>query len=173
MGDLITTSAVIPDLAVKPVEGNGYPLGALPVGTTICLVQQIPDSLWVEVRKGKESAEILRKTGDRVIVRSSNGLEYSYDQKCICVAGTVSIHPLKDMVIGSPNRARWLGNRPRSGLWQRKGGRFGRKVKKPPPVKAIDPPKAKPESKKMMMYAQSEGGRGSMRAGKTKLAPRW
>lgn len=40
--------------------------------------------------------------------------------------------------IGSPNRNRELGNRPRSGLWQRKTGRFGRKIRPPPPLKIID-----------------------------------
>lgn len=40
--------------------------------------------------------------------------------------------------IGSPNRNRELGNRPRSGLWQRKTGRFGRKIRPPPPLKVID-----------------------------------
>jgi len=40
--------------------------------------------------------------------------------------------------IGSPNRNRELGNRPRSGLWQRKTGRFGRKIKPPPPLKIIN-----------------------------------
>lgn len=39
--------------------------------------------------------------------------------------------------IGSPNRNRELGNRPRSGLWQRKTGRFGRKIRPPPPLKVI------------------------------------
>lgn len=45
--------------------------------------------------------------------------------------------------IGSPNRNRELGNRPRSGLWQRKTGRFGRKIRPPPPLKIIDGLKAK------------------------------
>jgi len=40
--------------------------------------------------------------------------------------------------IGSPNRNRELGNRPRSGLWQRKTGRFGRKIRPPPPLKIIN-----------------------------------
>lgn len=39
--------------------------------------------------------------------------------------------------IGSPQRNRWLGNRPRSGLWKRKDGRHGRKIKPPKPVKQI------------------------------------
>ena len=50
------------------------------------------------------------------------------------MVGTNSIHPLKALPIGSPNRMRWLGMRPRSGLWQRKDGTRGRKIKKPPPT---------------------------------------
>lgn len=45
--------------------------------------------------------------------------------------------------IGSAQRNRELGNRPRSGLWQRKTGRHGRKIRKLPPMREIQPPKAK------------------------------
>lgn len=38
---------------------------------------------------------------------------------------------------------RQLGNRPRSGLWQRKDGRFGRKIRKLPPMTLVPPPPAK------------------------------
>ena len=41
-GDLIRSTTEIPDMAVKPIEGNSHPLGALPVGTEICMVQHIP-----------------------------------------------------------------------------------------------------------------------------------
>ncbi|KAG8254908.1 54S ribosomal protein L2 mitochondrial, partial [Homalodisca vitripennis] len=41
------------------------------------------------------------------------------------------------MHIGSPNRLRELGYRPRSGLFQLKTGRFGRKIYALPPVKEI------------------------------------
>ena len=37
---------------------------------------------------------------------------------------------------------RELGIRPHSGLWHRKDGRFGRKIKPPPPVKVLLPEKA-------------------------------
>lgn len=40
-GDLIRTTGKIPSNPVKPVEGDSYPLGALPLGTQICLVQWI------------------------------------------------------------------------------------------------------------------------------------
>lgn len=52
-------------------------------------------------------------------------------------AGRLSnIHHNKEH-IGSPNRLRELGRRPRSGLEQRKSGRFGRKIYALPPVKII------------------------------------
>jgi len=50
VGDLIRTSWKIPTMPVKPIEGDSYPLGALPVGTTICLVQWYPDSDVVKVK---------------------------------------------------------------------------------------------------------------------------
>ena len=53
--------------------------------------------------------------GDRVIVENSERMQYSFDQRCQCVVGQVSIHPLKACHIGTPNRLRWLGIRPRSG----------------------------------------------------------
>ena len=39
VGDLIRTSARIPPNPVRPIEGDSHPLGALPVGTEVCLVQ--------------------------------------------------------------------------------------------------------------------------------------
>ena len=44
-GDLITTSWRIPKIPVKPIEGNSYPLGALPAGTRVCLLQKYHDSV--------------------------------------------------------------------------------------------------------------------------------
>ena len=35
----------------------------------------------------------------------------SIPQEAQCVVGTVSIHPLKALPIGSPNRKRWLGEK--------------------------------------------------------------
>jgi large subunit ribosomal protein L2 len=47
--------------------------------------------------------------------------------------------------IGSPNNLRALGNRPRSGLWQRKSGKHGRKIRRPPPVQELLPQEARPK----------------------------
>ena len=74
------------------------------------------------------------QVGDRIVIKCWDKLEFSIPQDAQCVVGTVSIHPLKALPISSPNRMRWLGMRPRSGLWQRKDGYRGRKIKKPPPT---------------------------------------
>lgn len=69
--------------------------------------------------------------------------------------------------IGSPNRNRELGNRPRSGLWQRKTGRFGRKIKRLPPMRIVGPPKER-EPKKIVMTSGEY--RYAIRKGKGPLA---
>ena len=81
------------------------------------------------------------------------------DQRCQCVVGKVSIHPLKDGVIGSPNRKRWWGMAPRSGLWHRKTGIHGRKIRALPPVEEVNKPL--PElNENLMLNLDSEGNMG-------------
>jgi len=168
-GDLITTTWKIPKIPVKPIEGNSYPLGALPTGTQVCLVQKYHDKrpdetkaiIKPEMYFYNESTYglIKNKVGDRVVVENTDKMQYSFDQRCQCVVGKVSIHPLKAMHIGSPNRMRWLGIRPRSGLWHRKTGRFGRKIRALPPVKMVireEPSK----DKTIVLNCPNEGSKG-------------
>ena len=95
--------------------------------------------------------------------------QLSFDQHCQCVVGKISIHPLKALPIGSPNRMRWLGIRPRSGFWQRKTGRHGRKIRALPPVARIDPPEEVGD-KKVVLTLPTEGTRGRLKQ-KTKPFP--
>jgi len=133
-GDLIRTFTTIPVNPIRPVEGDSHPLGALPLGTTVCQVERWPgEGAWYAV-KAEENAKILRKVGDRVVIKCWDRLEFAIPEEAQCVVGTISIHPLKALPIGSPNRMRWLGIRPRSGLFQKKDGTKGRKIKKPPPT---------------------------------------
>ena len=41
-GDIIRTHTVIPPNPIRPTEGDSHPLGALPTGTTVCLVEAWP-----------------------------------------------------------------------------------------------------------------------------------
>lgn len=57
--------------------------------------------------------------------------------------------------MGSAQRRRWLGRRPASGLWQRKTGYNGRKIRPLPPVKEY---KAKiPDTPVMKFTLNGEG----------------
>ena len=83
-GDLLTTTTKIPPNPVRPVEGNGYPLGALPVGADICMVQWYPDSDEIKIFNSEEFVKIVRKVGDRVIIqRQDTKHQFSLDQRCV------------------------------------------------------------------------------------------
>nr|CAG4650452.1 EOG090X0COM [Sida crystallina] len=139
-GDLISTSSHIPRIAIRPKEGDAHPLGALPIGTKICCVEKYPGAGGTISVNAGSHALLSRKVGSRCIVQMPSKQEVSLKQECMAVVGQVS-NPLYNTIpIGSPNRLRWLGFRPRSGLWHRKDGRFGRKIRPLPPVKVVDGP---------------------------------
>jgi len=180
-GDLIRTHTAIPVNPIRPVEGDSHPLGALPQGTTVCLVETWPGEGAMLASKAEENCKVMRKVeyqgSTRVVVKCNNDREYAIPQEAQCVVGTVSIHPLKALPIGSPNRKRWLGMAPRSGLWQRKDGRKGRKIKKPPPTIYTMPYEeyhagvgtpSNPgfKCRTVILDNLSEGKRGRIRAGK-------
>lgn len=66
--------------------------------------------------------------------------ELAIRETCMATVGRVSNIGHIDVQLGSHQKNRELGNRPRSGLWQRKTGRFGRKIKPIPPMKYMKPP---------------------------------
>jgi large subunit ribosomal protein L2 len=158
-GDIIRTSKFIPRIPVRPNEGDAYPLGALPVGTIVHNIEKYPDCGKHFVHAAGCFATILRKFDDRVVILMPNKREYALLQNCMAVVGRLSNVEHSRTPIGSPNRSRELGNRPRSGLWQRKSGRHGRKIKKPPPMKLHGPPK-KPEKPPLQLnlHSLSKGG---------------
>ncbi|XP_043531583.1 39S ribosomal protein L2, mitochondrial [Chiloscyllium plagiosum] len=57
-------------------------------------------------------------------------------ESCVATVGRVSNVDHNKRVIGKAGRNRWLGIRPSSGLWQRKGGWAGRKIRPLPPMKS-------------------------------------
>ena len=57
-------------------------------------------------------------------------------ETCMVTVGRVSNVDHNKRIIGKAGRNRWLGIRPSSGLWKRKGGWAGRKIKPLPPMKS-------------------------------------
>lgn len=137
-GDLIHTSCHIPRIPVRPKEGDAYPLGALPVGTEINCVEKYPGLGGFLIHSAGTYATVLRKApNNHVVIQVPSKKEFSLPQTCMCTVGRLSNAEHGSTPIGSAQRNRELGNRPRSGWWQRKSGRHGRKIRKPPPTRTF------------------------------------
>ncbi|XP_011314669.1 39S ribosomal protein L2, mitochondrial [Fopius arisanus] len=139
-GQIIKTSRAIPRIPVRAFEGDAYPLGALSVGTNVYNIEKYPEKGGTLINAAGTSGTIIRKDGhDRVIVQLPSKRLVSLFHTCLACVGRVSNILHGETPIGSAQKNRELGNRPRSGLWQRKTGRFGRKIKPPRPIKYYDP----------------------------------
>jgi len=130
-GDIVRTSSFIPQIPVTPNEGDAYPLGALPEGTMVHCLEKLPGYGQRLVHSAGSFATIVRNMKDQVIVRMPSKHEFTMDAKCMACVGRIGNVEHSSIPIGSAQRLRELGYRPRSGLWQRKTGRFGRKIRAP------------------------------------------
>ncbi|KAF5304336.1 hypothetical protein FQA39_LY09715 [Lamprigera yunnana] len=137
-GDIIRTSCHIPRIPVRPREGDAYPLGALPLGTKVNCIEKYPGLGGFLVHSAGTCATIVRKApNNHVIIQVPSKKEFCLPHTCMCTVGRLSNIEHGSTPIGSAQRNRELGNRPRSGWWQRKTGRFGRKLRRPPPVRTF------------------------------------
>jgi len=137
VGDLITTYSDIPKNPVKPKVGDAHPVGALPMGTTIHSIEMYPGQGGHWCINAGTCATILRRINDQVVVQLPSKKEACISKWCMAVVGQVSNPEHKDQHIGSANRLRRLGYRSRSGLWHRKDGYCGRKIRPLAPMKTF------------------------------------
>ncbi|RWS30014.1 ribosomal protein L2-like protein [Leptotrombidium deliense] len=145
-GDIIKTINVIPRNPIPGEEGNAYPVGALLPGTLIHNIEKIPNQPGLRPEIGETRycinagthATILRRWKDSVVIKLPNGSELTVSPKCMAVVGKVSNvnHYTVNYLI--PQRMRWKGIRPRSGLWHKKDGYCGRKMRKPKPLNFLE-----------------------------------
>ena len=138
-GDLIRTFGGIPRMPVKPVPGDAHPLGALPIGTTVCCVEVIPGQGASIARAAGTFATYLRKNGDMCVLQMPSKRELSVSERCMAVVGRVSNLEHENFQWGSANAKRFAGHKQHTGLWHRKTGRFGRKIRPPKPMISFDP----------------------------------
>lgn len=105
---------------VRAQEGDAYPLGALPIGTRVHCVEQTPGFTYHKIRAAGTYGTILRKFDKYVVVQDTRKHELAFHETCMATVGRVSNIGHQDVKLGSHQKNRELGNRPRSGLWQRK-----------------------------------------------------
>ncbi|XP_037540794.1 39S ribosomal protein L2, mitochondrial [Nematolebias whitei] len=135
-GDLIKTSAVIGRMAVAANEGDAYPLGALPVGTLVNNLELQPMKGSEFIRAAGTNGVLLRKINGTAIVQLPSKQQVQVRDTCMVTVGRVSNVDHNKQHIGKAGRNRWFGVRPSSGLWKKKGGWAGRKIKPLPPMKS-------------------------------------
>lgn len=138
-GDVLRTHQGVTRNPVRPSEGDAYPLGALPLGTQVHCVEKYPGLGGFLIHAAGTYGTIIRRDGDRMIVQMPSKKQFSLHETCMATVGRLSNVEHGSTPIGSAQRNRELGNRPRSGLWQRKDGRHGRKIRPLPPVRKFDP----------------------------------
>ncbi|KAI1894647.1 hypothetical protein AGOR_G00117910 [Albula goreensis] len=135
-GDIIKTSGTISHMAVSANEGDAHPLGALPVGTLINNLELYPGKGAQYIRAAGTCGVLLRKVNGTAIVQLPSKQQIQVLETCMATVGRVSNVNHNKRIIGKAGRNRWLGIRPSSGLWKRKGGWAGRKIKPLPPMKS-------------------------------------
>lgn len=134
--------------SVRAAEGDAHPVGSLPLGTIVHNVEIFPGEGGKFARAAGTSAQLMRKVDERCILRLPSKREISVSQECMVTVGRVSNIDHNKKPIGKAGRSRWLGIRPQSGLWHRKTGYNGRKIKAAKPVKVY----AKKPSKKPLRH---------------------
>lgn len=144
-GDLITSSGHIGRMAVFAQEGDAHPLGALPVGTLVNCLEVTPGRGAQLIRAAGTCGVLLRKVNGTAIVQLPSKRQVQVLETCVATVGRISNVDHNKRVIGKAGRNRWLGIRPSSGLWKRKGGWAGRKIKPLPALKSyVKLPSASP-----------------------------
>ena len=136
-GDIIKTVNVIPKNPVRVQEGDAWPLGAIPPGTSVNNVERIVGEGGFYCHYAGGSATVGRRIDNMIVVKLASKKEIALDEKCMAVVGKTSNTEHVKINRLCPQRSRWLGNRPRSGLWHRKDGYCGRKPHPPKPLQFI------------------------------------
>jgi len=135
MGDIIRSSSHIPEIPGPGKPGDSFSLGALANGTEVCCVERFPGEGAFYLMKAGEKGHVVRRTKEgRIVVHVRERLQVALEPTCNAVVGQCSNEFFDEVHVGSATRLRWLGFRPRSGLWQRKTGYHGRKVRPIPPA---------------------------------------
>ncbi|XP_078452547.1 large ribosomal subunit protein uL2m [Lampetra planeri] len=134
-GDVIKTSGFIGRMAVLAHEGDAYPVGALPVGTLINNLEVKPGAGAQLIRAAGTCGLLIRKVEGTAIIQLPSKHQIQVAETCMATVGRVSRVDHNKEPIGKAGRNRRFGRRPQSGLWQRKGGWAGRKIRPLPPIK--------------------------------------
>lgn len=170
-GQIISTSCYIPENTVIGIEGNAYPvklyfyciynsqfqLGALNVGTLVNSVERYPTmNSEVFIRAAATAGQIVRHQGDFVVVRLPHKHEFSMHKTCMATVGRLSHPEFWSYHFGSAQMHRRFGYHPSSGLFQKKDGYCGRKIRPLPPVRVLDKEPEPPRPRQLFTFTKKQ-----------------
>ncbi|GMR46824.1 hypothetical protein PMAYCL1PPCAC_17019, partial [Pristionchus mayeri] len=156
-GHIIRTSGYLTENPLIGIEGNAYPLGSLAPGTLINCVERFPtmDSDVFVVKAGT-AATIVRQQGDFVVIKLPHKHEFSLHRTCMATVGRLSHADIEGKIFGSAQMHRRWGYKMSSGLFHKKDGYFGRKVRALPPVRVLDTPVGPPPLKQKFTLTKAQ-----------------
>ncbi|KAI1301317.1 39S ribosomal protein L2, mitochondrial [Halotydeus destructor] len=137
-GDIVKTTNIIPRKPIRVEEGDTWPLGAIPPGTLIHCVEQIVGEGAHYALVAGSSCEVMRRMGKMIVVKLHLKNEVALDERCMATVGRCSNTEHNTINLLIPQRMRWKGKRMNSGLWHRKDGYCGRKIKPMKPLQIFD-----------------------------------
>ena len=92
--------------------GNALPLQNIPLGTEVHNIELFPGKGGQLIRSAGNSAKVLAKENDFVILRLSSKEIRLFKKECFATIGKISNSDVYNVVLGKAGRQRWLGIRP-------------------------------------------------------------
>ncbi|VDK86379.1 unnamed protein product [Litomosoides sigmodontis] len=164
-GQIISTTCYIPESPQEGKEGNAYPLGALAPGSLVNSVEKFPNERKypstdddVFIVTAGTCAEIIRHQGDFVIIRLPHKHEFVLSRECMATVGRLSHAEFHDKIFGSAQMHRRFGYKMASGLFQKKDGYLGRKIRRLPPPRTLKPERPLPELLSFTLTKEQQSG---------------
>lgn len=164
-GQIISTTCYIPKNPQEGVEGNAYPLGALVPNTLINSIEKFPNERIypstdddVFIVAAGTCAEIVRHQGEYVVVRMPYKHEFILPKQCMATVGRLSNAGFNDAIFGSAQMHRRFGYKMASGLFHKKDGYLGRKVRRLPPPKMLVPKEPEREPLLFSLTKEQQSG---------------
>ncbi len=107
LGDTIQAGV---DVDIRP--GNALPLESIPVGTLVHNIEFEPGKGGRLVHSAGNSAQIINKEGQYVVLKLPSSELRKFHQKCWATVGQIGNVEHENIKLGKAGRTRWLGRRP-------------------------------------------------------------
>ncbi|VDK82228.1 unnamed protein product [Onchocerca ochengi] len=153
-GQIISTTCYIPESPQEGKEGNAYPLGALAPGSLINSVEKFPN----ERKYPTTDDDVFIVTAGTCAEILPHKHEFVLSKECMATVGRLSHAEFHDKIFGSAQMHRRFGYKMASGLFHKKDGYLGRKIRRLPPPRTLTPEEPPRESLSFTLTKEQQSG---------------